>query len=78
MYDNPKHIKKHPVKSRYDDFEREHLARAAEKAGEQVATFQRNTTLQAIELLEKLLNDPASLDPMEKQFIERLIGKRVA
>ena len=40
MYDNPKHIKKHPVKSRYDDFEREHLARAAEKAGEQVATFQ--------------------------------------
>ena len=30
MYDNPKHIKKHPVKSRYDDFEREHLARAAE------------------------------------------------
>lgn len=78
MYDNPKHIKKHPVKSRYDDFEREHLARAAEKAGEQVATFQRNATLQAIELLEKLLNDPASLDPMEKQFIERVIGKRVA
>ena len=60
MYDNPKHIKKHPVKSRYDDFEREHLARAAEKSGEQVATFQRNATLQAIELLEKLLNDPAS------------------
>lgn len=78
MYDNPKHIKKHPVKSRYDDFEREHLARAAEKAGEQVATFQRKATLQAIELLEKLLNDPASLDPMEKQFIERVIGKRVA
>lgn len=78
MYDNPKHIKKHPVKSRYDDFEREHLARAAEKAGEQVATFQRNATLQAIELLEKLLNDPASLDSMEKQFIERVIGKRVA
>lgn len=78
MYDNPKHIKKHPVKSRYDDFEREHLARAAEKAGEQVATFQRNATLQAIELLEKLLNEPASLDPMEKQFIERVIGKRVA
>lgn len=78
MYDNPKHIKKHPVKSRYDDFEREHLARAAEKAGEQVATFQRNATLQAIELLEKLLNDPASLDSMEKQFIERAIGKRVA
>lgn len=60
MYDNPKHIKKHPVKSRYDDFEREHLARAAEKAGEQIATFQRKATLQAIELLEKLLNDPAS------------------
>ena len=78
MYDNPKHIKKHPVKSRYDDFEREHLARAAEKAGEQVATFQRKATLQAIELLEKLLNDPASLDSMEKQFIERAIGKRVA
>lgn len=78
MYDNPKHIKKHPVKSRYDDFEREHLARAAEKAGEQIATFQRKATLQAIELLEKLLNDPASLDPMEKQFIERVIGKRVA
>ena len=78
MYDNPKHIKKHPVKSRYDDFEREHLARAAEKAGEQIATFQRKATLQAIELLEKLLNDPASLDSMEKQFIERAIGKRVA
>lgn len=78
MYDNPKHIKKHPVKSRYDDFEREHLARAAEKAGEQIATFQRKATLQAIELLEKLLNEPASLDPMEKQFIERVIGKRVA
>lgn len=39
MYDNPKHIKKHPVKSRYDDFEREHLARAAEKAGEQTQHF---------------------------------------
>lgn len=78
MYDNPKHIKKHPVKSRYDDFEREHLARAAEKSGEQVATFQRNATLQAIELLERLFNEPTSLDPMEKQFIERLIGKRVA
>ena len=78
MYDNPKHIKKHPVKSRYDDFEREHLARAAEKAGEQVATFQRNATLQAIELLERLFNEPTSLDPMEKQFIERVIGKRVA
>jgi len=53
MYDNPTHIRDNAIKSRYSDEENELLRAVAQFNGLQVATLQRQLTLDALARWEK-------------------------
>lgn len=53
MYDNPTHIRDNAIKSRYSDEENELLRAVAQFNGMQVATLQRQLTLDALSRWEK-------------------------